>query len=53
MHLMHLVWLAGNIIGFFHNPSMIVIWTMVVFGFVLIFVFMKVFEHDFFDQTDD
>jgi hypothetical protein len=53
MHLMHLIWVFGHLIGYFHNPSVIVTWTMVVAGFLLIFVFFKVFEHDLFDRSDD
>ena len=51
MHLMHLIWVAGHIIGFFHQPSVIVISVMVVVGFVMVFVFFKVFEKDFFGDS--
>ena len=52
MHLMHMIWVAGHIIGFFHQPSVIVISVMMVVGCVLIFVFYKVFEHDLFDDAE-
>ncbi len=51
MHLMHAIWVAGHIIGFFHQPSIIVISVMVVAGFILILVFLKVFEHDLFNDS--
>jgi len=47
------MWVAGHIIGFFHNPSVIVIGVMLVLGTVLIFVFYKVFENDLFNARDD
>jgi hypothetical protein len=46
---MHLIFVAGQLIGYFHQPSVIVVGAMVVLGVVLIGVFMKVFEHDFLD----
>jgi hypothetical protein len=53
MHLMHLIWLAGHIIGFFKGPSIVVITTMSVLGLILIFVFFKVFEKDLFNESDE
>lgn len=53
MHLMYLIWLAGHIIGFFKGPSIVVITTMLVLGFILIIVFFKVFEKDFFGDSDE
>ncbi|GEM_PF-2820293 len=50
MHLMHLIWVAGHIIGFFHQPTVIVCTVMVIFGIGIVLVFYKVFEHDFFDD---
>jgi hypothetical protein len=53
MHLMHLVWVAGHIIGFFHQPTIIVCTVMTVLGFALIFIFYKVFEGDLFGGNSD
>ena len=53
MHLMHLIWVAGHIIGFFHQPSVIVCTVMLVAGFILIYVFYKVFEQDLFGRNPD
>jgi hypothetical protein len=53
MHLMHMIWLAGHIIGFFHEPSVIVVSTMTILGVILILVCLKVFAHDLFDYTPD
>jgi maltodextrin utilization protein YvdJ len=53
MHLMHLIWIAGHIIGFFHQPSVIVITVMTIVGLILIFVFYKVFENDLFGNPSD
>ena len=52
MHLMHLIWVAGHVIGFFHQPSVIVCSVMVVLGSILIYVFYKVFERDLFGDSD-
>ena len=53
MHLMHAIWFLGHVIGFFHEPSVIVITVMTVIGIVLILVFFKVFQKDFFDDRGD
>lgn len=53
MHVMHLIWLLGHLIGFFHQPSVIVISVMTVVGVVLVFVFFKVFEGDLFNDSGD
>ena len=53
MHLMHLIWVAGQLIGFFHGPAVLVTTVMVVFGVAIILVFFKVFEKDLFNSDDD
>lgn len=52
MHFMHLLWVFGHIIGFFHQPSVIVVIVMTVVGFGMVFVFYKVFERDLFGGSD-
>ncbi len=53
MHLMHLIWVFGHIIGFFHQPAMIVVTVMTIAGLGLIFIFYKVFEGDLFNNYRD
>ncbi len=48
---MHLIWVFGHIIGFFHEPSVIVITVLTIVGFAMIFVFYKVFEGDLFGDA--
>jgi maltodextrin utilization protein YvdJ len=53
MHMMHAIWFVGHIIGFFHQPSVIVISVMTIVGIVVILIFFKVFEKDFFNDSGD
>jgi hypothetical protein len=48
MHFMHLLWVGGHIIGFFHQPSVIVCSVMTIFGISIIYVFYRVFQNDLF-----
>jgi hypothetical protein len=53
MHFMHIIWVLGHIIGFFHQPTIIVCTVMTIGGCALIFVFYKVFERDLFGNPGD
>ena len=53
MHLMHAIWFLGHLIGFFHQPSVIVISVMTIVGIILVYVFFRVFENDLFNDRGD
>ena len=53
MHLMHILWIASQIIGFFHGPAVIVITVMTIIGVVLVGIFVKVFAKDLFGDSPE
>jgi hypothetical protein len=50
---MHAIFFLGHIIGFFHQPAVIVISVMVAVGVIVILIFFKVFQHDLLDNSND
>jgi hypothetical protein len=48
---MHAIWTAGHIIGFFHGPSVIVIFVMTCVGSLMVYIFWKVFRNEFLEDA--
>jgi hypothetical protein len=53
MHFMHILWLFGKFIGLFHGPAVVVISVMLVVTAVMILVFYKIFEGEFFGRPSN